>query len=205
MPSIRLAFALCLFSLFIVAPVQAQDEPVKALSLNDVKTVDDAFAYLKHEGDKDGPSLVSLTPKERAVKIAGILMPVGNKILEIAKTHDEKGRGYRMKFNALQYLVQAESEGAEQKVETFLKELAAQKEFEYVAEFFQCEFLEQQTKTTGIEATEQKWEAFLKEVDAKEKMRLVRNYSIMVDFSCLVKKRKKQKPRLKISSNSRPH
>ena len=45
MPTIRLAFV-CLLSLFLVAPVLAQEETKKEPSLQDAKTVSDVFDYL---------------------------------------------------------------------------------------------------------------------------------------------------------------
>jgi type I restriction-modification system DNA methylase subunit len=82
--------------LFVVASVWAQDE--KTLSLQKTKTYEEVVAYFQQEVPKLG--LDKLTPKERAKTIAGLLMPVSEKLLEIAKTPQEKQQAYEMKLNA---------------------------------------------------------------------------------------------------------
>ena len=167
--SIRLAFVFCLLSLFIASLVQAQSEPQNPPSLTDAKTMADVLAYLNHEGGKLGQSLASLDPKERAATVAGILMPVSDKILEIAQTSEEKKQAYSLKFSALTGLVQTEVEGTEAKLDTFLKELTAQEEFKDFAEPLQLRSLAMLTQIKGIEVTGPQFETFIKELDAKEK------------------------------------
>ena len=175
----RLAFVLCLLSLCLAVSVLAQDEPKIISSLNDTKTVADVYAYIRYEGSKVAQSLSSSRPKERAVITAGITIPASDKILEIATNPEEKRQGYNMKFFALGSLAMIEAEeDAEQKLETFFKELAAQKEFEEMAEEYQCTFLMQRAMMKGVKTTEEKIEAFFKELDAKEK---TKNRTAMID------------------------
>jgi len=164
--SIRLV-VICLFSLSLAVSCQAQNETEKAPSLNDAKTMQDVFAYLDYEGGK--LNLASLNPKERAITIAGLLMPASEKLLEIATTTPEKAQAHNMRISALTGLVQEEIEGAEQQLETFLDKLATQEGFERMAEMFRFRFLMQQMMSKGTVETEQKFENFLKELDAKEK------------------------------------
>ena len=160
-----LVITLCSLILFIAVSVQAQDEPEKAPSLNDAKTLADIFACVRYEAGKiDTPD-----PKEGAAAIAGILTPAGNKLLEIAQNSTEKMQGYGMKFSAIAYLDQAGIEGTEEKLETFLKELAAQEDIKDLAEPLQFRSLLMFARMKGVETAEPRVEAFLKELDAKTK------------------------------------
>ena len=154
--------------LFVVAPVWAQ----QTLSLQEAKTYEEVGAYFQQEVPKLG--LDKLAPKERAKTIAGLLMPVSEKLLEIAKTPQEKQRAYEMKLNALTNLLWAQVEWAgvdraEQKMEAFLKELAAKEGTEEIVETFQFQYLLLQIQIRGFAKTEQKFETFLTELAAKEK------------------------------------
>jgi thiol-disulfide isomerase/thioredoxin/uncharacterized UPF0160 family protein len=131
MPFIRLAFV-CLFSLFFVALVWA-DEPVKAPLLQDAKTLNDIYAYLNHENSK----LIDkkdVEAKQQAVLIADNYMAASDKLLEIAKEKNDRSNAYSIRFRAFQQQILAEIEGAQQKMEAFLDELAAKEETRYKAE-----------------------------------------------------------------------
>jgi len=160
MPFRNSLFVACLLSLFLVPFVQAQ-------SLSDAKTMADVAAYVNQEAAKLDSD--SMKPEELATKIAGLLIPAADKILEFALTPEEKTQAYNLKMSAFSGLVQAEVEGAEQKFETFLDELAAQDEFAAMAEFFRFRLLALQMVERGIEGADQKLIAFLHELEAKEK------------------------------------
>ena len=166
MSSFRLTFV-CLLFLFLAASVQAQSEPEKAPSLNDAKTTMDVLAYINSEAAK--LNLPALKPEDRAVTIAGLLMPASDKILEIATSTNEKRQAYMMKLSAFNGLVQANIEGAEQKFEAFLNELSAQEEFAELAELFRFRNLVTQMMDKKTEDAEQKLEAFLKVMETKDK------------------------------------
>ena len=151
--------ALCLLSLFLAASVQAQ-------SLNDAKTLTDVTAYVNREAAKH--DLPSMKPEELATTIAGILIPAGDKILEFATTTEEKSQAYNLKMSAFSGLVQAEIEGAEQQFETFLDELAAQREFVAMSEFFRFRLLVVLMVNQRVEDAEQKLAAFLRELETKD-------------------------------------
>jgi len=130
MPSIRLAFV-CLLSLFLAVSVQAQEEPKKEPSLQNAKTAFDVFDYLDHETakiDKD----VDL--KQHAALRADILMRASDKLLEIAKDNNDRSNAYNIRLGGFQQQILAEIEGAQQKMEAFLDELAAKEETRYKAE-----------------------------------------------------------------------
>ena len=137
---IRHFFILCFFSLFIVS-VAAQEEPAERPaeeaapepkpepSLGDAKTVDDVQAYLQHEIAKH--DWKTYDKKTIDTVLAEIQMSASDKMLEIAKTSDnplDKWHAYQTKLAACQRSVTAEVEGTEQKLDTFLDELAAHKD-----------------------------------------------------------------------------
>jgi thiol-disulfide isomerase/thioredoxin len=166
---------LCLFSLFLVVSAPAQNPPVAiptpvpvpVPTLNEAKTLEDVDFYVNYEVSK--LNLPTLTPKERSRSLADVVMPASDKVLEIAKTPEEKSVGYSLKFFALLHRVKAEVEGADQKLETFIKEAAAIDEVKEMADQWQFVLLATQTQIKGIAATEQKLETFLKEFAAKAK------------------------------------
>ena len=155
----------CLLSLFLVASAQPQDAP--APSLNSANTIADVANYINAEAAK--LDLESMKPVERAPAIAGILIPASDKILEFAASVNEKQQAYSLKMRALSGLVQVGIEGAEQKYETFLGELAAQKDFEEMEEMFRFRHLVMLMILKEDDASAQKLEAFIKALDAKEK------------------------------------
>jgi thiol-disulfide isomerase/thioredoxin len=159
--------ALLIITLLTVASVQAQDEPARTISLNDAKTFADVMDYLNNEVRKH--DLAALEPKKRASLLAGIVLPASEKMMEFAQEPHEKRMAANMKFSALINQVRAEMEGAEQKVEAFLKEAATRPETSGVIEQWQGYFLIMLTDIKGIKVTESKLEAFLKELAAKEK------------------------------------
>jgi len=113
----RLTFILCLLLLFIIAPVSAQDK-----QLSDAKTFADVAAYIQQERSK--LDLNTSDQKENARAFAGILLPAGDKLLEIAQNDMEIRSAYNMKLSAFQNQVAAGVEGADQKVEALLEEIA---------------------------------------------------------------------------------
>ena len=88
--------------------------------------------------------------------------------MEIATDPRETRQGHSLKFSALTGQLRAGVEGAEQQLETFLNELAAQDA--ELAESFQYSALVFKTRMNGIAQTEQRIEAFLKELEAKEQI-----------------------------------
>jgi len=115
MPSIRLA-SVCLFSLFLAVSVQAQGR-----SLSDAKTVADCWSYITQEIYRF--DLNNLGTKKRAVALADVYTAAGERIMELAETPSEKLQAYHAKLHAFMLLIEADVEGAEQKLETFLKEV----------------------------------------------------------------------------------
>ena len=186
MTSLRLVFVFCLLSLFIFASAQAQVTPGKVPTLNEAKTFADVDAYLNSEAEK--LNLGSLALKERAAALAGLLMPVSEKLLLIAKDTSEKGQAYSMKFAALANLMQAEIAGADQKMEIFLKELAVKEEFMDMAEVYQFRYLLLQVDIKGIEAVASKLETYLKELAAKETNKRRESYLLNGRFLLFAKK-----------------
>jgi thiol-disulfide isomerase/thioredoxin len=122
------------------------------------------MAYLQQAA----PPATSLDSKQRYAVLAEMLAPAGEKMLEVAKTRQEKMQGYSLKFSALAYLTLAEAEGSEAKLAAFLKEAAAAEEVKERVDQWQYQILSIQTDIKGIEATEQKIESFIKELAGKE-------------------------------------
>ena len=112
-----LAVILC-FSLS--ASVWAQD-----LKLDEAKTFADVAAYMQQERGKLTPSA---SVKEDALALANLLLPASEKLLEVAQNDMEKRSGYNMKLQALQQQITAEVEGAKEKCDAYLDELAAHEE-----------------------------------------------------------------------------
>ena len=115
---IRFVVTLWLLSMFVVASVFAQNK-----QLDDAKTIDDVRAYIRDENRKLPPSFTDL--KTRVAERADILMSAGDKMMEIAQNTDEKSRAYDTKLEALMLLTEADVEGAEQNLKTFLDEFRA--------------------------------------------------------------------------------
>jgi thiol-disulfide isomerase/thioredoxin len=117
----RISLAVFL-SLCIVVSVQAQNEVEKTPTLQDAKTIADVSAYLRNELDKidrDGGAQGS------NAKYADTYWSAGEKVLEIAQDDMEKGSGYNMKLRAFEYQILGRVDGAEQRREAFLNEIAA--------------------------------------------------------------------------------
>ena len=86
--------SLCVLTLCIVASVSAQDK-----QLNDAETAGDITAYIQQEMDKHNAAGLALN--ERPFIIADILMPAGEKLLEIAQDDTEKQKAYDMILSGL--------------------------------------------------------------------------------------------------------
>ena len=115
MPSLRLAFV-CLLSLFLAVSVQAQGR-----SLDDAKTIAECWSYITQEIYRF--DLNNLGTKKRAVALADAYTVAGEKMMTLAETPTEKLWAYHAKLQAFMLLIEADVEGAEQKLETFLKEV----------------------------------------------------------------------------------
>ena len=125
----------CWLALFVSTSIGVQEEPEKVPALQEAQTLNDVYDYIRYEFEKIDPET---DEKERAVVLADIFMAAHEKAVEVAKTDWEKNRAYDLKFTAFRRLIAAEIEEAEQKVETFLKELSSQEEFRSFVE--QCRF-----------------------------------------------------------------
>ena len=144
MSFIRPAFV-CLLSLFLAASVSAQSETEKITSLQNAKTLFDIVNYIQHEDrkiDKDAD------PKQFAALQADIFMKASDKLLEIAKEENDRSNAYSIRLYGFQQQILAEIEGAQQKMEAFLDELAAKEETRYKAEGLRFQlFISEATKT----------------------------------------------------------
>ena len=118
MPFLRLAFV-GLISLCLAVSVSAQGEPPKTLSLDDAKTIEDVNAYIQDQFSKHDTD--SLDRKALESVRAGIFIPTGNKMLEIARDAAEKYQGYSVKYTGL--IVRVQGEVDERKIELYLNEL----------------------------------------------------------------------------------
>jgi len=114
-----LTVVLCSFALCFI--VQAQEET--KLKLSDATTSSEVIAYLSQEMR----GIAGNDPKTIYAARADLYLAAGDKILEIAQDDPEKKtekrQGYSFKLNSFLYKNLAEVEGAEQKLEAFLKEL----------------------------------------------------------------------------------
>jgi len=160
-----LAVVLCLLSLFILAPIRAQNEP--QVRIRDAKTYGSIVAHYNSEIAK--LDQFSLTPKERTVALAEIFSSASEELLEVAESLIEKRSARGMKFSALMYQMRTDSEGAEQKIDNFLKEAAAMEETKDVVEQWRFRFLVTQIDLKGAKAAGAPLETFLKEIEAKDK------------------------------------
>ena len=120
-----LFFAICLCALFLLASAQAQEEP-RSPSLSDVKTMPAVFDYVQRElGNIDRDA----DPKQQAALQADIFMAASDRLFELAREGDdssgESSNAYSLRLTAFQAQIQAEIEGAQQRMETFLDEVAA--------------------------------------------------------------------------------
>lgn len=156
---------LCLLSLCLAVSVQAQDEPKIISSLNDAKTVADVLTYTDHEYDRLTSSVPALDPKEEAIALADMNMQASEKILELAKTPDEKEQAYWAKYSAFVYLVQAEIDETEQKIEAFFKELDTKPKTEQrTAMLYAGRFFLFSQKAKKQEATPENFDKFKSEL-----------------------------------------
>ena len=113
-----LAFPLSLVVLLAVVPVRAEDR-----QLDDAKTMADVIAYLSQEWVRVPPP--NLSQKNTFLAPANLFMSASEKLREIASEDAEMISAYSMKLQAFQFQVMAEVEGAEQKREAFVNEMAA--------------------------------------------------------------------------------
>ena len=141
-----LIIVVCLCVLFSFASAQAQ-EPENAPSLEDAKTVDDVNTYIRRETDKILQQYSQF--RDKAIKSADILIPASDKALEIAKNDGERKWAYHLKIHAFNNLKDAGVEGAEQKLETLLDELAAKPEFKDTAVRWQFQMFRDKTMRGG--------------------------------------------------------
>ncbi|MDR2168999.1 MAG: TlpA family protein disulfide reductase [Planctomycetaceae bacterium] len=86
------------------------------LSLENIKTVKDVNKWLS---DSVGNLSTNNTTTQK------IYLEAGNKILELAKTDDDKKKGYQYKFNALSKLAQLGEKGVQENLDTLTKKLEA--------------------------------------------------------------------------------
>jgi len=105
-------------ALFFSVSALAQDK-----QLSDATTFADVVAYIQQEMGKHTPS--DDDEKENARVLASILLPASERLLEIAENDMERRSAFNMKLAALQSQITAEIEGAEQRFEAFLNEVAA--------------------------------------------------------------------------------
>jgi len=104
-------------------------EPENAPSLDEAQTAADVWAYIQYEFGKHQWKTYD-TQKTFAAR-GEIGMRASDKLLEIAESSGNLGDKWyaqRMKFDALRSLVQAGAEEAEQRLNTFLDELATSEE-----------------------------------------------------------------------------
>jgi thiol-disulfide isomerase/thioredoxin len=105
-------------------PVSGQEANVKTekiIALEDAKTVDAVEKWYA----KSVAQVYKLEPSK-------IRLKAGEKILEIAKTNDEKKKGYQYKFIALSDLVKAGDEESQKKLDQLTKELESDENFRSV-------------------------------------------------------------------------
>ncbi len=139
--------------------VSAQDEAVKTPSLQDAKTAFDVFDYMDHECGKIDKEI---DQKQQAALRADIFMAASDKLMEIAKEDNDRNNAYSLKFGAFLNQKVAGIEGAQQRMETFLDELAAKEGTRYTAEALRFQlFTSEAMKTVN---TPEGWEAFKTEL-----------------------------------------
>jgi len=105
--------------LLCAASVSAQDK-----QLSDAKTFADVAAYLTQEINKHNVARVA-DPKADARIRAALFMAGSEKLMEVAENNMERRTAYNWKLNAFRFQVTAGIEGAEQKIEALLGEIAA--------------------------------------------------------------------------------
>jgi len=142
-----------LFLLFVATSVLA-DETAKVPSLQEAKTDFDVFDYINYASGKIDPDI---DPKQQAALRADIFMAASDKLLEIAKEDNDRSNAYNIRLGAFQAQIAAEIEGAEQRMEAFLDELAAREETRFKAEGLRFQlFISEAMKTVntpeGVEA-----------------------------------------------------
>ena len=149
-----LLVAVCMCCWFLFASVQAQDEADNAPSLQDAKTLFDIIGYINHETGKIDNDA---DPKQQAALRADIFMAASGKLSEIAKDNNDRYNVYSIKHAGFRYQIDAEIEGAEQRMETFFEELAAKEETRYIVDALRFStFIDESEKTIntpdGVEA-----------------------------------------------------
>lgn len=127
MPSIRLLFV-CLLSLSLVVSAWA-DEPEKVPSLEDAQTLDDVRAYIRDEQQRLARTIPDPSERKRAIFI--LELSASDRMLELATNPTERVRAYIEKRDTLWNAFGNDIEGAEQKNEAFLKEIAPMGIFEH--------------------------------------------------------------------------
>ena len=156
---------------------EAADEPAEepvveetaGPSLDEATTFDEVRAYIQHQfGKHDWQSYDSL--KTLAVR-GGIELSASEQMLGIAETSGnqmDKWYASQMKLSALQHLVTAGVEEAEQKLETFLDELAAKEETEghflLNRSLQEGRFFQFQHRTTQAEVSTENFDKFKTEL-----------------------------------------
>lgn len=135
--------------------LSAQNDRGKTPSLQDAKTFFDIIDSMNHEIsqiDKD------VDQKQQAALRADIFMAGSDKLMEIAKDRNDRDNAYSLRLSAFLYQLEAEVEGAEQKMDAFLDELAAKKETCCRAEGLRFQrFIFESMKTVN---TPNHWDAF---------------------------------------------
>jgi thiol-disulfide isomerase/thioredoxin len=97
--------------------VLAQDK-----QLNDAQNFAEVAAYLQQERAKHAQHEFA-DDKERAIALGNLLTRVGDKLLEVAQNDVAKRTAYNFKLSAFQEMVAANVDGAQQKMDAYLKEL----------------------------------------------------------------------------------
>ena len=150
-------FAACLCVLFLIASVLAQ-EAEKVPALQDAKTLFAVFEYMDHEIDQIDKDA---DPRQQAAQRADIYMAVSDRLLELAEegnnSSGESYNAYSIRFYAFRAKIEAQIEGAEQKLEAFLDELAANEKTQFRAEELRFQMFTSEAVTTidtpeGVEA-----------------------------------------------------
>ena len=131
MPFLCIAFG-CLLSLCLAVSVSAQNEAEKVPSLQDAKTPFDIIDYINYESDKINNK--DTDPKQKAALRADVFMRASDKMLEIAKDNNDRHNAYSIRLTGFQRQIEAEIEGAQQRMEAFLDDLAAKDDTRYKAE-----------------------------------------------------------------------
>ena len=145
------------------AVTESEKEPV----LDEAKTFDDVQVYIQHEIGKH--DWKEYDRKKTAAILIEIQIPASDKLLEIGQTSDnlrDKWYAYNMKYTSFQRSVWARVEDAEQKLDTFLNELAAHKDSQepMIKQILQAgRFLQFQERAQKIEISPENFDNFKSE------------------------------------------